>query len=157
MPRHKGRTVEAGVEDGYIPATGQRAEFNAMWDAINGLVYWLMFAVQQDPGIGNGTTAGRLRTNAAVDFKIAGFTYNKASTDDLWDLSGEVDTGAGVYRAYWLELDSAGAASFVRPWAGRRRGETNVFMGRLTDQIRDLFQDQVDDHVDEYRESRQTF
>ena len=32
-----------------------------------------------------------------------------------------------------------------------------MFMGRLTDQIRDLFQDQVDDHVDEYRESRQTF
>lgn len=79
----------------------------------NSLCLALAFSVKADPAIGDGTTAGQLRTTAAADFQIGQFVYNKASTDDLWDLSAETDTVAGQYRAYWLLLDSAGAASFV--------------------------------------------
>lgn len=63
--------------------------------------------------LANGTTAGKLKTQVDIDFRINGSLYAKAATDDLWDLSAEVDTGAGVYRAYWLYLDSSGAASIA--------------------------------------------
>lgn len=80
------------------------------------------------PVIANGTTAGRLRTTASVTGRIAGVNVTKASTDNFWDLSAETDTteaAAAVvgppavaetfdqYRAYWLYIDAAGAASFA--------------------------------------------
>lgn len=63
------------------------------------------------PAIGNGGTAGRLRTNATVVGKVAGVPFSKASTDDLWNLSAETDTTASQYRAYWLYVNAAGTAS----------------------------------------------
>ncbi len=98
---------------GTVRKTGMRAEFNALWDLLNGVVYKALFAAREDPGIGNGTTAGNLRTNAAVDFTVDGFRYTKASTDDLWDLSAETDTAAATFRAYWLYVDAAGTATFA--------------------------------------------
>lgn len=65
------------------------------------------------PGIGNGTTAGTLRTTAASTCRIKGVDFTRASTDDLWDLSGETDTLAGQFRAYWLYSAADGTASFV--------------------------------------------
>jgi len=63
--------------------------------------------------IADGTTDGKLKTVAAVDFAIAGALYTKAATDDLWDLSAETDTTGAQYRAYWLYLDSSGTASIA--------------------------------------------
>lgn len=65
-----------------------------------------------NPGIADGATAGKIQTANACDFKIGGELFTKAATNDLWDLTGETNTGAGVYRAYSLELDDLGAASF---------------------------------------------
>lgn len=65
------------------------------------------------PAIGNGTTAGTLRTNASVVGHVAGVDFTKASTDDLWDLSSETDTAAATFRAYWLYVNAAGTASFA--------------------------------------------
>lgn len=62
-------------------------------------------------GIGNGTTAGRLRTNADIEYAIGGTIYRKAATDNLWNLSAETDTTGAQYRAYRLYLDSAGGAT----------------------------------------------
>jgi hypothetical protein len=64
-------------------------------------------------GIGNGTTAGKLRTNADTEYVIAGTFYRKVPTDNLWDLSAEVDTIAAKYRAYVLYLDASGVATFA--------------------------------------------
>ena len=61
--------------------------------------------------IADGTTDGKLKTAVDVDTRIWGQLRTKAATDDLWDLSGKTDTLAAKYRAYWLYLDSAGAAS----------------------------------------------
>jgi hypothetical protein len=94
-----------------VRKTRGRAELDELWDRINGLIYKTLFAAVQDPGIADATSAGQLQTANAADFKIDGFTYNKVATDDLWDLSGETDTGAAAWRAYWLYLDAAGAAS----------------------------------------------
>lgn len=59
-----------------------------------------------NPTIGNGSTAGNLRTTTAADYRsLAGAFDTVASTDDHWDLSGETDTAAGVYQAYWLYHD----------------------------------------------------
>ena len=96
-----------------IRRTGGRAELNAQWGVLNSLLMLLAFSTLSDPGIVNGTTAGNLQTSASADFRISNRVYTKAATDDLWDLSGETDTAAGKYRAYWLYLDAAGAASFV--------------------------------------------
>jgi hypothetical protein len=65
------------------------------------------------PAIGNGTTAGRLRTTAATAFKCDGKQKSKASTDNLWNLSAETDTIAAEYRAYWLYVDASGTASIA--------------------------------------------
>lgn len=85
----------------------------SLWQVVMSLNLLVGFGTYDDPGIGNGTTAGNLRTNASVDHRIGGVSFTKASTDDLWDLSGETDTAAAQYRAYWLLLDNAGAASFA--------------------------------------------
>ena len=96
-----------------IRRTGGRNEMNAQWGALNSLVLLLAFSTLSAPGIGNGTTAGTLRTTASADYRIVNRQYTKGSTDDLWDLSGETDTAAGEYRAYYLCVDSSGTASVV--------------------------------------------
>lgn len=63
--------------------------------------------------IANGTTDGKLKTVNAVDYRVAGAIYSKGATDDLWDLTAEVDTGAGEWRAYWLYVDAGGTASIA--------------------------------------------
>ena len=63
--------------------------------------------------IGNGGTAGRLRTNSAITYRIGGTLYAKASTDDLWNLSAQTDTTGAQYRAFWLYLDSSGTATIA--------------------------------------------
>jgi hypothetical protein len=94
-----------------VRKTGGRLQpqLNLLWQHLNHLancVYGL-------PAIGNGTTAGRLRTTAATPFKVDGKQKSKASTDDLWNLSAETDTIAAEYRAYWLYVDASGTASFA--------------------------------------------
>lgn len=97
----------------YIRKTGKRSELDALWARHNSLLMLLSFGATSDPGIGNGGTAGNLRTTATSTYRVAGVDASKAATDDLWDLSGETDTDASTYRAYWLYLDAAGTASFA--------------------------------------------
>jgi hypothetical protein len=94
-----------------VRKTGSRSEMDSQWAFLNALIMVMAFSTLSAPAIGNGTTAGRLRTTASVDFRISNKQYTKASTDDLWNLSAETATSAGVYRAYWLYLDASGAAS----------------------------------------------
>lgn len=98
--------------------TGSRDELDALWGTINNLLMqtYYSFVVGVLPAVGNGGTAGNLRTTASVDYNIGlagGGTL--ASTDDLWDLSAEVDTLASQWRAYWLyndgTFDAGGIAS----------------------------------------------
>lgn len=63
--------------------------------------------------IGNGTTNGKLRTTAAITYRIAGTLYTKASTDDLWDLSALTALGSTAYQAVILFLNSSGTASIT--------------------------------------------
>lgn len=60
-----------------------------------------------------GTTAGKAKTVNAVSFRVDGALYNKAATDDLWDFTAQAGLGAGVYKAFWLLLSTAGVASIV--------------------------------------------
>ncbi|HYD02635.1 MAG TPA: hypothetical protein VEB22_15515 [Phycisphaerales bacterium] len=96
-----------------IRRTGGRTETSAMWQILISMALLFGFAADGAGNIGNGTTAGFLRTQATTLFRIAGRVYSKGSTDNLWDLSAETDTTASQYRAYWLLLDSAGTASFA--------------------------------------------
>jgi len=114
----------------YIRKTGKRSELDELWARQNSLTMLAAFSTYDDPGIGNGTTAGNLRTTASVDFRVAGASATKASTDDLWNLSGETDTDASSYRAYWLYLDSAGAASVA---AGADVGSATAALAALPD------------------------
>lgn len=90
------------------------------WDQVHQLVAsaFLLdhFSTKDDPAIGNGGSAGRLRTTAEVEFHISDRRYTKAAADDLWNLSGEDPTDEAGYRAYWLLVDAAGAGSIA---AGR--------------------------------------
>jgi hypothetical protein len=96
-----------------VRKNGHRAELDALWAYIACIHMLVGFSTFDDAGIGDGTTAGRLRTNASVDFRVAGLKATKASTDDLWNLSAETDTTASQYRAYWLYLNAAGTASIA--------------------------------------------
>jgi hypothetical protein len=63
--------------------------------------------------IEDGTTDGYLKTDGPSGFKINGQLYNKAGTDNLWNLSAQTDTTGAQYRAYWLYLDSSGTATIA--------------------------------------------
>jgi len=105
--------------------TGGREELDAAWTQVNALVADLtavrtaevaLLARQQNEaksysGIGDGTTAGKLKTSMGTDFSVGGVLYNKANADDLFGLTGEVDTAADKFRAYWLLLDDSGTAA----------------------------------------------
>lgn len=88
-----------------------RAELDHFHRVLQSMRLALFNSTQTDVNIGDGGTAGYLRTNASSSFKIGQFEYTKASTDDLWNLSAQTDTTASQYRAYWLYLDSSGTAS----------------------------------------------
>ena len=106
-----------------VPKNGRRAELDQIIQGINALNLHINQGSAQSGAIGNGTTAGRLRTNAAVTHRVAGRAYVKASTDDLWNLSAQTNTTAGQRRAFWLYLDASGTASIV---AGTNAGNTDA-------------------------------
>lgn len=84
-----------------------------IWQLLASLWYASFFSTFGSGAIGNGTTAGRLRTTASATGRVAGVEVTKASTDDLWNLSGETALAAGQYRAYWLYVNAAGTASIA--------------------------------------------
>lgn len=86
---------------------------DAQWQILASLLFLVGFSTTGSPAIGNGTTAGRLRTTASTVGRVGGVDFTKASTDNLWDLSAETNTTAGQFRAYWLYLTSAGVASIA--------------------------------------------
>lgn len=98
MPTHK------------IRRTSGRDETSQMWQVIQSLCLLVGFSTFDGAGIAGATTAGKLKTANAVSFRIGGQSHAKAATDDLWDLSGEPDTGEDEYRAYWLLLEEDGTA-----------------------------------------------
>ena len=107
-----------------VRKTGGRSELDTYADILRGVMYRTQSSCAASPGIGNGTTAGNLRTTAAVVPKVNGVpNATLASTDDLWDLSAEVDTGAAEFRAYWLYVNAANAGSFVAGTAGTTEAE----------------------------------
>lgn len=84
-----------------------RLEMNALIARYNNLAN----AVLTYGVIANGTTAGKLKTTAAVSYRIEGTVYTKAATDDLWDLTGLTNLAAGEFQAIALYLDASGTAS----------------------------------------------
>lgn len=97
----------------FIRLTPGVAPVRKLWTALLSLQMRLAFSASGAPAIGNGGTAGNLRTTASTPYTIAGQQYTLASTDDVWDLSGETDTTASQYRAYWLYANAAGTGSIV--------------------------------------------
>ncbi len=67
-----------------------------------------MGSMDIDDAIGNGL----LSTTKAASFCVSAELYHKGVTNNVWDLSGEADTDADKWRAYWLYLDAAGTGSF---------------------------------------------
>lgn len=63
--------------------------------------------------IAQATANGKLKTSAPCDFRVGGRLYTKSNTDDLWDLSAQTALGAAEYKAFWLYLSTAGAASIA--------------------------------------------
>ena len=96
------------------PVAFLRAVFeniDKLYDDVYAMLYRREHEALTFASIGNGTTAGRLRTNAAVTYCIGGALYTKASTDDLWNLSGQTATTGAQFRAILLCLDASGTAS----------------------------------------------
>jgi len=104
-----GLAAQGTLYDGYPAALAKTASAPAAVTAATPA------AISTDTtlAIGNGGTAGRLRTNADLEYMISGVVYRKAATDNLWNLAGETDTTGAQYRAYWLYLDAGGNASFA--------------------------------------------
>src|SRR5438132_506365 len=61
-------------------------------------------------GAGIATTATKVRSNAATAFTIGGQLFSKASTDNLWTLSGGV-VPVSSWQKYALMIDDAGVAT----------------------------------------------
>lgn len=76
------------------------------------LLLRIQYGCVSTPLIANATTAGKLKTTSdALVYRIGGIGYLKASTDNLWDLTGQTATTNVQYRAFYLYLDASGTAS----------------------------------------------
>lgn len=106
-----------------VPKNGRRAELDQIIQGVNALNLQINHGPVQSGAIGNGGTAGRLRTTAAITFRLAGLALAKASTDNLWNLSAQTDTIAAQRRAFWLYLDASGTATIA---AGTNAGNTDA-------------------------------
>lgn len=63
--------------------------------------------------IGLGTDTTKVRTNATCPFMVDGVFFSKASTDDLWTLSGTA-SAASQETLFLLYLTGAGTASIAQ-------------------------------------------
>ena len=89
-----------------IRRTAEQDQHFAIAAIVFSTVLYVGFVPTASAVIGDGTTAGNLRTTAAVTPKIGGVDQaSLISTDDHWDLSAEVDTAAATRRAYFLYSD----------------------------------------------------
>jgi len=77
-------------------------------------------AAETDPvtALANATVAGKIKNTAILTYSVVNgkgksVFYTKAITDNLWNLAAEIDTDGTHFRAYWLLLDAAGAATFL--------------------------------------------
>lgn len=84
----------------------------AMRADLAALLLRIQYGCVSTPTITNATTAGKLQaTSNALVYRIGGVGYLKAATDNLWDFTAQTATTSGQYRAFYLYLDSSGAAS----------------------------------------------
>ena len=92
---------------------GRITELDRALRALNWGVWAFLFGSVGSAKLAAGTTAGKIKTVAAIDFRIGGRLFTKAATDDLWDFTGETTLGSGVYKAAILYLDASGTATYT--------------------------------------------
>lgn len=92
---------------------GQLNELDRALRTLNWGVWAFLFGSVGSAKLAAGTTAGKIKTVADIDFRIGGRLYSKAATDDLWNLSGETTLGTGLHKAAVLYLDASGAATYA--------------------------------------------
>lgn len=99
-----------GYPDGRsLPNTLKNA-YNDLRAAAVAIRNAVLHRVLSDGGAGIGTTTSKVRSTATILYTINGEFKSKASTDDLWTLTGAV-IPAGQKRTYLLLLDTAGTAT----------------------------------------------
>lgn len=87
-----------------------KGQYNTARSALHALWMFCLNRVLSDGGVGIATTKSKVRSNATIAYTVNGEFFSKASTDDLWTLTGG-NLADGYKRTYLLLLDSAGAAS----------------------------------------------
>lgn len=86
------------------------------------------------PGqVRNGSTAGKLKVTGSIWYIVNGERYTVQPTDNLWDFSAEVDTASAKYRAYYLLLDNAGAATILAQTGSDSSSAANAIAALLAD------------------------
>lgn len=97
--------ADGGVADTDYVATESAAALTALAPAA------LSTAVLGASVLSQGSTAGKIKLKADLEYAIGGARYRKAPADDLWDLSALGTTGGAEYKAVRLYLSTAGAAT----------------------------------------------
>ncbi len=92
---------------------GRITELDRALRTLNWGVWAFLFGSVGSAKLAAGTTAGKIKTVADIDFRIGGRLFTKAATDDLWDFTGETTLGTGLYKAAVLYLDATGAATYT--------------------------------------------
>jgi hypothetical protein len=87
-----------------------RDEYNTARATIRALWFAMLNRVLSDGGVGIATTKSKVRSNATILYTVNGEFKSKASTDDLWTLTG-ANLADGYKRTYLLLLDADGAAT----------------------------------------------
>lgn len=92
---------------------GQLNELDRALRTLNWGIWAFLFGSVGSAKLAAGTTAGKIKTVADIDFRIGGRLFTKGATDDLWDFTGETTLGTGLYKAAVLYLDASGAATYA--------------------------------------------
>ncbi len=96
-----------------IRTTWHQLELVRAIKTLNWGIWAFLFGSVGSAKLAAGTTSGKIKTVADIDFRIGGRLFTKAATDDLWNLSGETTLGTGLHKAAVLYLDASGAATYA--------------------------------------------
>jgi hypothetical protein len=94
----------------YNPTNALLTASNTIRSALEAARLFLLNRDLTDGGVGIATTASKVRNTATILYTVDGEFKSKASTDDLWTLTGG-NLASGYKRVYLLLLDAAGAAT----------------------------------------------
>ena len=102
--------TDSRLLEGFGDGSLHKTFFQGLQSDLSNLFSWLQNRVLGIGTVQPATTAGKVKTTTECQYALANSGYQKAATDNLWDLTA-ITTAAGGFAKVLLQLDNAGVAT----------------------------------------------